>query len=156
MLNCTLNLGPLLTLAAGQGGEEEPGGDEGVPGAKKGEEEGEEGGGGGGVQDQPPPASPAATGATSGTAPRVVRGIYRLAPQPKQQQPKQQQQQQQQQQGTLQAPAQPGSPWVEAKLRCKRSKSPDGLSARSFPTARADAGPRARQSDQQRLVFVRQ
>ena len=42
MLNCTLNLGPLLTLAAGQGGEEEPGGDEGVPGAKKGEEEGEE------------------------------------------------------------------------------------------------------------------
>ena len=149
MLNCTLNLGPLLTLAAGQGGEEEHGGDEGVPGAKKGEEEGEEGGGGGGLQDQPPPASPAATGATSGTAPRVVRGIYRLAPQPKQQQ-------QQQQQGTLQAPAKPGSPWVEAELRRKRSKSPDGLSARSFPTAGADAGPRAGQSDQQRLVFVRQ
>ena len=149
MLNCTLNLGPLLTLAAGQGGEEEHGGDEGVPGAKKGEEEGEEGGGGGGLQDQPSPASPAATGATSGTAPRVVRGIYRLAPQPKQQQ-------QQQQQGTLQAPAKPGSPWVEAELRCKRSKSPDGLSARSFPTAGADAGPRAGQSDQQRLVFVRQ
>ena len=151
MLNCTLNLGPLLTLAAGQGGEEEPGGDEGVPGAKKGEEEGEEGGGGGGLQDQPPPStpSPAATGATSGTAPRVVRGIYRLAPQPKQQQ-------QQQQQGTLQAPAKPGSPWVEAELRRKRSKSPDGLSARSFPTAGADAGPGARQSDQQRLVFVRQ
>ena len=148
MLNCTLNLGPLLTLAAGQGGEEDPGGDEGVPRAKKGEEEGEEGGGGGGLQDQPPPASPAATGATSGTAPRVVRGIYRLAPQPKQQQ--------QQQQGTLQAPAQPGSPWVEAELRRKRSKSPDGLSARSFPTAGADAGPRAGQSDQQRLVFVRQ
>ena len=151
MLNCTLNLGPLLTLAAGQGGEEEPGGDEGVPGAKKGEEEGEEGGGGGGLQDQPPPASPAAPGATSGTAPRVVRGIYRLAPQPKQQQ-----QQQQQQQGTLQAPAKPGSPWVEAELRRKRSQSPDGLSAWSFPTAGADAGPRAGQSDQQRLVFVRQ
>ena len=151
MLNCTLNLGSLLTLAAGQGGEEEPGGDEGVPGAKKGEEEGEEGGGGGGLQDQPPPSapSPAAPRATSGTAPRVVRGIYRLAPQPKQQQ-------QQQQQGTLQAPAKPGSPWVEAELRRKRSKSPDGLSARSFPTAGADAGPRAGQSDQQRLVFVRQ
>ena len=62
----------------------------------------------------------------------------------------------QQQKGTLQAPAKPGSPWVEAELRCQRSQSPDGLSARSFPTAGADAGPGARQSDQQRLVFVRQ